>query len=241
MVMMEDWSEWSDIYNSRVSKTNYGFLDIQVKDLDIRFPLEDALFVFYLNFEEVKLISLEINDIIFVFDRFANPQSSVFHVIGRKYSPRSDLFLKTLQLGDISTEQWDCFPSFYNQIVPLIEEWINTINITDNNFNSMIENMSYNAMVLFDAPITFTDETAYGVMFNKEEITEALGKKASLDECIQRFIQYLLTFSDEQDNDHLKYTLIEGCHPTFSNDELDEDLITSDEAYKRWRKEFCHE
>lgn len=39
----------------------------------------------------------------------------------------------------------------------------------------------------------------------------------------------------------LKYTVIEECNPIYSNDELDDNLIISEEAYNRFKNEYGKE
>lgn len=122
--MMEDWSEWNETDTYRMEKTRFGFLEIVISKLDIQFSIEDALIDIYLNYEDTNLITLEISDIILIFNKMDYPHTDTFQVVGRKYDPQSHLFLKTIQLGEISTEQWENFPSFYNQMYPLVESWI---------------------------------------------------------------------------------------------------------------------
>lgn len=112
-----------------IERTTYGFIDIEAKMLDIQTAVEDVMIDFYLNYEDAKHISLEISNIIIIFDRFDNPQSPVFQVIGRKYSAGSDVFLMpSISLGEISTEEWKDYVSFYSYIFPYMESWIDILN-----------------------------------------------------------------------------------------------------------------
>lgn len=123
--------EWSGLYSMddvKVEMTPYGFLDIEVDRLDIHSAVEDALIELYLNFEGKKLITLEINHIILILDRFDNPHNPMFQVFGRKYKAGSDVFLKPSQpLGNVSTQQWSNYVSFCQQMYPLVQCWMDTL------------------------------------------------------------------------------------------------------------------
>lgn len=120
--------DWLGLYeeNERIEKSyNGSFVDIVICNLDIHFAIEDALIDIYLNYEDKKLICLEINKIILIFDRGGNSKQPYFEVFGRKYIPGSDVFLMPSELlGRISTEKWGNYPSFYRQMQPIIEGWI---------------------------------------------------------------------------------------------------------------------
>lgn len=101
------------------------FVDIEIQNPDIQIAVEDALYELYAHYESRKSISLEINKIIFIFNRIENSEVNIYKVIGRKYMSGSDVFLMPpVYLGEISLEKWIFIPDFFNKMYPLIEVWM---------------------------------------------------------------------------------------------------------------------
>ena len=104
------------------------FVNIEIQNPDIQIAVEDGLYELYAHHESRKSISLEINKIIFIFNRVDNSEIKKFQVIGRKYMSGSDVFLMPpVYLGEISLEKWIFIPDFFNKMYPLIEVWMNTM------------------------------------------------------------------------------------------------------------------
>lgn len=107
-----------------------GFLDIATKCSDsLDHAIENALQELYYNYTGKKFISIEINKVILFLDRFDQPQSTCWNILGRKYKRNSDVFLtKTVSLGQIETKDvWDRYDTFYSEMKPLIKAWIDLI------------------------------------------------------------------------------------------------------------------
>lgn len=116
--------DWLELNKGKMDGVEY----IEIDQLDILQALDDALIEIYLCYEESKVISLNINNITLVFDRCANPQGTVFQVYGRKYSAGYNVFLKSfISLGEISTDEWTDFVSFYTYLTPYLEDWMDTL------------------------------------------------------------------------------------------------------------------
>lgn len=116
-------------YQKQVDISKNGmFVDIEIQNPDIQIAVEDGLYELYAHYESKKSISLEINKIIFIFNRVENSEINKFQVIGRKYMSGSDVFLMPpVCLGEISLEKWIFIPDFFNKMYPLIEVWMNTM------------------------------------------------------------------------------------------------------------------
>lgn len=106
-----------------------GFLDITTKCSNLDHAVEYALQELYYKHTGKKFVSIEINRIILFLDRFEQPQSTCWKILGRKYKSNSDVFLtKTISLGQIETKDiWNRYDTFYCQMQPLIKAWINLI------------------------------------------------------------------------------------------------------------------
>lgn len=119
--MVMDWLGLNDGKNNGVEY-------IEIDQLDILQALDDALLEIYLCYEEAKVIYLKINDITLMFERTVNPQSPVFQVFGGKWYAEYDVFLKSsISLGEISTDEWTDFVSFYTYLTPYLEAWMDTL------------------------------------------------------------------------------------------------------------------
>lgn len=119
--MVMDWLGLNDGKNDGVEY-------IEIDQLDILQALDDALLEIYLCYEEAKVIYLKVNDITLVFDRSANPQNPVFQVFGGRWYAEYDVFLKSsISLGEISTDEWTDFVSFYTYLTPYLEAWMDTL------------------------------------------------------------------------------------------------------------------
>lgn len=128
-MVVEDNDEILGKYKKMVDISKDGlFVDIEIQNPDIQIAVEDGLFELYAYHENRKSISLEINKIIFVFNRVESPEVNIYKVIGRKYMAGSDVFLMPpVFLGEISLEKWIFIPDFFNKMYPLIEVWMNTM------------------------------------------------------------------------------------------------------------------
>lgn len=107
-----------------------GFLDITTKcSSNLDNAIENALQEFYYNYTGKKFISIEINKVILFLDRFDQPQSTCWNILGRKYKRGSDVFLtKTVPLGKIETKEvWDRYDTFYCQMKPLLKALVNLV------------------------------------------------------------------------------------------------------------------
>lgn len=105
-----------------------GFLDITVKSYNINTAVEKACDELFYNFEGKKFLTLEINRVLIFLDRFDNPTSKTFSVMGRRYKSNSDIFLtRTISLGKINTEQWEDYQMFSSQMTALLKSWIELV------------------------------------------------------------------------------------------------------------------
>lgn len=119
-----EWSGCSD--RVKVDKGKYGSVDVEVYDLDIHSAIDNALLELYFFFEDSFSISLEINNIIIIFNECNTPTIQVY---GRKYRAKSNVFLMpAIYLGEISKEKWTEFDIFHKEMQPKVEQWINAIN-----------------------------------------------------------------------------------------------------------------
>lgn len=122
----EDNDEILGKYKKMVDISKDGlFVDIEIQNPDIQIAIEDGLFELYAYHENRKSISLEINKIIFIFNRVESPEVNIYKVIGRKYMAGSDVFLMPpVFLGEISFKKWISIPDFFNKMYPLVEVWM---------------------------------------------------------------------------------------------------------------------
>lgn len=122
------WSELNRNSKVRLENNGKGFLDITVKSNNIDTAIEQACDKLYFNYEGKKFISVEINRTILFLDRFDNPESATFNVMGRRYKSNSGIFLtRTISLGRINTEQWEDYQMFSTQMTALVKSWIGLV------------------------------------------------------------------------------------------------------------------
>lgn len=113
----------------KLENNGKGFLDITTKCSNLDSAIENALQELYYNYTGKSFISIEINRVILFLDRFEQPYSSCWNILGRKYKSCSDVFLtKTIPLGRVETKEvWDRYDTFYCQMKPLLKAWISLI------------------------------------------------------------------------------------------------------------------
>lgn len=105
-----------------------GFLDITAKSNNINTAIEKACDELFYNYEGKRFLTLEINRVLIFLDRFDNPDSNIFKVMGRRYKSGSDIFLtRTMSLGKVNTEQWEDYQMFSTQMTALVKSWIELV------------------------------------------------------------------------------------------------------------------
>lgn len=122
------WSELSRRSKVKLESGCKGFLDITAKSNNLNTAIENALDKLYFNYEGKKFISIEVNRNIIFLDRYDNPTSNTFCVMGRRYKKGSDIFLtKTIPLGKVNIDTWDDYGAFCSQMQPLSKCWVKLI------------------------------------------------------------------------------------------------------------------
>lgn len=129
MIVENDFDS-SNESQKQVEKSNNGkSVSIEVLNPDIQTAFEDALYELYFYYTGRKSISLRVNDLVFIFKKCDNIKYDVFKVCGMKYTSGSDVSLgKTISLGEISIDKFIFYTAFHNQMCPLFQSWVRTIN-----------------------------------------------------------------------------------------------------------------
>ena len=129
MIVENDFDS-SNESKKQVEKSNNGkSVSIEVLNPDIQTAFEDALYELYFYHTGRKSISLRVNNLVFMFKKCDNIKYDVFKVCGMKYTSGSDVSLgKTISLGEISIDKFIFYTAFHNQMCPLFQSWVRTIN-----------------------------------------------------------------------------------------------------------------
>ena len=129
MIVENDFDS-SNESKKQVEKSNNGkSVSIEVLNPDIQTAFEDALYELYFYYTGRKFISLRVNDLVFMFKKCDNIKYDVFKVCGMKYTSGSDVSLgKTISLGEIYIDKFIFYTAFHNQMCPLFQSWVRTIN-----------------------------------------------------------------------------------------------------------------
>lgn len=122
------WSELNRNSKVKLEWNGKGFFNIICKSTNINTSIENAVEELYFNFEGKKFITLEINRYIITLDRFDNPDSDMFDIMGRRYKSSSSIFLtKAVTLGRVKSEQWSDYQLFSSQMTTLLKVWTELI------------------------------------------------------------------------------------------------------------------
>lgn len=122
------WSELNRNSKVKLEWNGKGFFNIICKSTNINTSIENAVEELYFNFEGKKFITLEINRYIIILDRFDNPDSDMFDIMGRRYKSSSSIFLtKAVTLGKVKSEQWSDYQLFSLQMTTLVKSWIELV------------------------------------------------------------------------------------------------------------------
>lgn len=129
-MMVENDFDSSNESKKQVEKSNNGkSVSIEVLNPDIQTAFEDALYELYFYYTGRKFISLRVNDLEFMFEKCDNMKYDVFKVSGIKYTSGSDVSLKkNISFGKISIDKFVFYTAFHDQMCPLFQSWVRTIN-----------------------------------------------------------------------------------------------------------------
>lgn len=129
MIVKNDFDS-SNESKKQVEKSNNGkSVSIEVLNPDIQTAFEDALYELYFYYAGRKSISLRVNDLVFMFKKCDNIKYDVFKVSGIKYTSGSDVSLKEqIYLGEISLDIIIFYTAFHDQMCPLFQSWVRTLN-----------------------------------------------------------------------------------------------------------------
>lgn len=119
------WSELNRKSKVKLENNGKGFIDITAKSTNINTAIERAVEELYYNYDGNTLITMEINRVLIILDRFDNPKSASWDILGRRYKAQSDIFLtKAITLGRIDLEQWNDYTTFCSQMQSLVKCWV---------------------------------------------------------------------------------------------------------------------